>query len=145
MLRLLHLEDGGEPQRHEESPRHEEEQLGRRETPVGSVGERPEDRERMPRVQVELGPLVPLLDVFHREVVEVQLLLECREIVRARLDGVDPDPLTFSQIGHRGAELIERDRHPLAGPRLGRRGPPCGSVPEPLADTEGRTRPTCSG
>ena len=105
MLGLLEIEGGRESERHEESSRNEEEEFRSHET-LGPVGERPEDRERMLRVDVELRPLVPLLDVFHREVVEVQLLLEGRDLVRVRVDGVDPEPLALCEIRHGAAELI---------------------------------------
>jgi hypothetical protein len=52
--------------------RDEDEKLGLSE-PIWPERERPEDRERMSRVDLDLGPLVPVLDVFHGEVVEIQL------------------------------------------------------------------------
>jgi hypothetical protein len=86
--------------------RDEDEELGLSEA-IWPERERPEDRERMSRVDLDLGSLVPVLDVLHGEVVEIQLSLQRDEVLRARLDGVDPDPGIPGQVGRYRAEAVE--------------------------------------
>ena len=95
--------------------RHEDEELGLSGAIRPERG-RPEDRERMSRVDLDLGPLVPVLNVFHGEVVEVQLSLQRGEVLRARLDGVDPDPVAFLEAGHLMTKLVDRYRVGAKGP-----------------------------
>ncbi len=93
----------------------------------------------MSRVEVEFRPLIPLLDVLDREVVKVQLLLESREIVCARVDGVDPEPLAFFELGHHGTQILDGYRARFEGPIPEEVCLHPRSVPEPPLGADGTT------
>jgi hypothetical protein len=72
--------------------------------------------------------------------VEVQLSLHRREVLRARLDGVDPDPVAFLEAGYLMTELFERYHVSAKGPVPEDLCLHPRSVPEPLGFQHGATR-----